>query len=64
MENMKRYLERKIASARRELEKNYQESTDVIQMERLETEIRVLTEVLIFVNKNAPEAATSKGIKI
>ena len=44
------------------LEKEYQNCPDVVRVAELEARMQTLTEVLyVLENKDAPEAATSKG---
>lgn len=61
MEELKTYLEMRIRECNWELEKRYQDRTDIIRMTSLEERIKTLTEVQLFVNRKIPEAATSKG---
>lgn len=57
MEELKTYLGMRIRECNLELEKNYQEGTDIIRMARLEERVKTLTEVQLFVNRNIPEAS-------
>lgn len=55
MEELKTYLEMRIRECNWELEKNYQDGTDIIRMARLEERVKTLTEVQLFVNRKIPE---------
>ena len=56
------FIKKEIESCNYMLEKEYQTCADVIRVAELEARIQAFTEVLyILENKNAPEAATSKG---
>ena len=57
MEELKTYLEMMIRECNWELEKRYQDRTDIIRMVCLEERIKTLTEVQLFVNRNIPEAS-------
>lgn len=57
MEELKTYLEMMIRECNWELEKRYQDRTDIIRMACLEERIKTLTEVQLFVNRNIPEAS-------
>lgn len=58
----KTYIEKEIDACNFALEGEYQVGADVIRVAELESRMQTLTEVLyILENKNAPEAATSKG---
>lgn len=51
MEELKTYLEMRIRECNWELEKRYQDRTDIIRMACLEERIKTLTEVQLFVNR-------------
>lgn len=56
------YIETKIKECEYSLEKEYQTCPDLIKIASLEGRLVTLTEVLhVLENKDAPEAATSKG---
>ena len=56
------YIETKIKECKYSLEKEYQTCPGLIKITSLESRLATLTEVLhVLENKNAPEAATSKG---
>ena len=60
--DVKTYIEKEIDACNFALEKEYQTCADVIRVAELESRMQAFTEVLYFLeNKNAPEAATSKG---
>lgn len=62
MEELKTYLEMRIRECNWELEKNYQDGTDIIRMARLEERVKTLTEVQLFVNRKIPEANKRKKL--
>ena len=56
------FIKKEIESCNYMLEKEYQNCPDVVRVAELEARMQAFTEVLyILENKNAPEAATSKG---
>ena len=58
----KTYIEKEIDACNFALEREYQVGADVIRVAELEARMQAFTEVLyVLENKNAPEAATSKG---
>ena len=60
--NVMDYIKKEIEACNYALEKEYQTCVDVIRVAELESRMQAFAEVLyILENKNAPEAATSKG---
>lgn len=55
------YIETSIKECEYLLEREYQTCPDMEITTSLETRLETLTEILYVLNKNAPEAATSKG---
>ena len=56
------FIKKEIESCNYMLEKEYQNCPDVARVAELEARMQAFTEVLyVLENKNAPEAATSKG---
>lgn len=56
------FIKKEIESCNYMLEKEYQNCPDVVRVAELEARMQAFTEVLyVLENKNAPEAATSKG---
>lgn len=54
------YIKKEIKACNYALEKEYQTCPDAINIERLESRMEAFSEVLYFLEKNAPEE-TSKG---
>ena len=60
--DVKTYIKKEIDACNFALEREYQVGADVIRVAELEARMQAFTEVLyVLENKNAPEAATSKG---
>ena len=56
------FIKKEIESCNYMLEKEYQNCPDVVRVAELEARMQAFTEVsYVLENKNAPEAATSKG---